>query len=270
MRIVSLHLIRRDAALRLLGLYKQANAGHIGSSLSCLEILLDIFFNRLGQDDHFVLSKGHAAAALYTAMHAVGKLTEADLETFYKDGTFLAAHPPCGQAIPGIPFGTGSLGHGLSLGAGLALAARLKRQPTKVYCVLSDGECNEGSTWEAALFAAHHKLSHLTVVVDANGLQGIGRTSDVMATEPFVEKWQSFGFETVEVHDGHSFELLEQAHAGFKNPDAPKCIVARTIKGNGVSYMSDRMEWHYLPMNNLQYATALAEVENYFKERTGA
>ena len=255
-----LNVVRRRAAKTLLGLYKKANAGHIGSSLSCLEILLELYLRRASADDHVILSKGHAAAGLYTVLAEAGLLDSALLDTFYRDGTFLAAHPPCGRQVPAIPFGTGSLGHGLSLAAGLAFSQRYTGKRFHVYCVLSDGDCNEGSTWEAALFAAHQRLQNLTVVIDRNGLQGFGSTEDVNRLEPLTDKWASFGFQVVTASDGNDFASLSQAFAQLAD-DGPRCIVAQTKKGHGVSFMENKMEWHYLPMSDAQYARALADTE---------
>lgn len=252
---------RRRAAKTLLGMYKKANAGHIASSLSCLEILIDVYVRRARPEDLLILSKGHAAAGLYTVLAESGRIDRALLDTFYRDGTQLAAHPPCGRQIADIPFGTGSLGHGLGLAAGIAFAQRFTDRRKRIYCVLSDGDCNEGSTWEAALFAAHHRLSHLTVIVDRNFLQGFGRTEDVTRLEPFTDKWRSFGFDVATAANGNDFESLEHAYHQLGSSDAPKCIVARTVKGHGVSFMADLMEWHYLPMSDAQYEQALAEVD---------
>jgi transketolase len=258
----ALPALRRTAARTLLGLYKRANAGHIGASLSCLEILLELYAHRCGPDDVVILSKGHAAAALYTAQSLTGRLDPALLETFYKDGTLLAAHPPCGRQLPSIPFGTGSLGHGLSLAAGIALASRFTGARRHVYCVVSDGDCNEGSTWEAALFAAHHKLDNLTVVVDRNHLQGFGRTEDVNELEPFADKWRAFGFEVSVASNGNDFASLDEAFTRLQ-PGRPRCVVAETVKGHGVSYMANKLEWHYLPMNDAQYAQALEDTDSH-------
>ncbi len=260
--VARLRALRTTTAKTVLGMYKKANAGHIGSSLSCLEILLELFNRRAGEHDHVILSKGHAAAGLYAVLAQTGRLPADALDTFYKDGTVLAAHPPCGRQIPAIPFGTGSLGHGLSLAAGLALAGRFGARRRQVYCVVSDGDCNEGSTWEAALFAAHQKLDNLTVVVDRNRLQGFGFTEEVAALEPFADKWRSFGFDTQVANDGNSFESLGAAFDAFGQTGRPRCVVAHTVKGHGVSYMQNKMEWHYLPMSDAQYAQALTETEN--------
>ena len=250
---------RRECAVRLLNLYKDANSGHIGSSLSCLEIFVDLFFSRMHSDDVFVLSKGHSAGALYTTLALSGRMPEADLSTFYEDGTLLAAHPPCCGKIEAIPFGTGSLGHGLSLAAGIAFSQRFTGKEFQVYTVVSDGDCNEGSTWEAVLFAAHHKLKNLTVIIDTNQIQGIGFTNDVIKMEPICEKWRAFGFSVATAEDGNDFASLSRAYDELREADAPKCIVARTVKGHGVSFMENKVEWHYLPMSDEQYNQAIAE-----------
>ena len=251
--------IRRQCADRLLRLHQAARSGHIGSSLSCLEILVDLCFGRMASDDTLILSKGHAASALYTTLSLSGRLPEAELETFYRDGTLLAAHPPCSGAIAAIPFGTGSLGHGLSLACGLSFSQRFTGKAFQTYAVLSDGDCNEGSTWEAALFAAHHRLANLTVVIDLNGLQGIGSTKDILNLEPVADKWRAFGFAVAVAEDGNDFASLAGAHAALAAATGPRCVIARTVKGHGVSYMQDRMEWHYLPMNDAQYDQARLE-----------
>ena len=252
---------RQQCAAKILELYKTAGAGHIGSSLSCLEILVDLCFQRMGRDDMLVLSKGHAAAALYATLSLSGRLPEADLTSFYKDGTLLAAHPPCSRKIQAIPFGTGSLGHGLGLACGIALSQRFTEREFKVFAVLSDGDCNEGSTWEAVLFASQQKLSAVTAIVDLNGIQGIGYTKDILNLEPFAEKWKAFGFSVAVADNGNDFVDLEQAYQEVQNSPGPRCIIARTVKGHGISYMADRVEWHYLPMKDEHYAQALAELK---------
>lgn len=165
----------RAARLRLLAMHHRAGVGHLGGNLSCLDALLVLFHEVLGRDDHFVLSKGHSAGALYVTLWSKGMLTDTDLDTFHAEGTKLAGHPPA-RGCPAIEFATGSLGHGLSLAAGTALASRFMGATCRVFCLTSDGEWEEGSTWEALLFAVHHGLVSLTVMVDANGLQGLGTT----------------------------------------------------------------------------------------------
>lgn len=250
---------RRECALKVLELYHKARAGHIGSSLSCLEILVDLCFVRMGANDRLVLSKGHAAAALYTTLSLSGRMPQVPLETFYAEGTLLAAHPPCGASIPAIPFGTGSLGHGLGLAAGLAFSQKFTGRSFHVYAVLSDGDCNEGSTWEAALFASQHQLKNLTVIIDRNQIQGFGRSQEVLGLEPLLEKWSAFGFEVAEAGNGNCFKSLADAHGSTLQRRGPACVVAKTTKGHGVSFMEDTVEWHYLPMDEKQYAIAIAE-----------
>ena len=255
----SLQEIRQQCAGRLLDLHRRANSGHIGSSLSCLEILVDLCFGRMAPDDMLVMSKGHAASALYTTLSLSGRLPEASLDDFYRDDTLLAAHPPCSRAIKAIPFGTGSLGHGLGLACGLAFAQRFTERAFRVFTVLSDGDCNEGSTWEAALFAAHHQLTPLTVILDLNGLQGIGHTKDILNLEPIADKWRAFGFAVAVADNGNDFASLARAHMSLAGTDGPRCLLARTVKGHGVSYMAGRMEWHYLPMSEAQFTDAKSQ-----------
>jgi transketolase len=257
----SLAAARQECALKILEMYQKAHAGHIGSSLSCLEILVDLCYRRAKPDDFIILSKGHAAAALYATLKLSGRLENADLGTFYGEGTSLAAHPPCNRAFAAIPFGTGSLGHGLSLGVGLAFSNRYTGRAFDVYVVLSDGDCNEGSTWEGAAFAAQHQLSNLVVIIDLNSIQGFGRCRDILSNEGMAEKWRSFGFAVVEAEDGNSFDSLQLAFAKIEGQPGPHCIIAKTTKGHGVSYMEDTVAWHYLPMSEEQYAQAVRETQ---------
>jgi len=247
---------------RFLAMYKKANAGHIGSSLSCAEILVFLKFAWMKQDDSIVLSKGHAAAALYSLFAEVGLLSETQIATFYEDGTLLPALPPF-NGIKEIPFATGSLGHGLAVSAGMALGARLNRQDKRFFCVTSDGELDEGSVWEAALFIAHHRLSNLVWIVDRNRIQGIGRTEDVLGLEPLDAKLRAFGYHVIIV-EGHDFAALLAARDESvriqESAAAPVVIIANTVKGNGISYMQDTVHSHYLPMTDSQYDEALAEI----------
>ncbi len=247
---------------RFLAMYKKANAGHIGSSLSCAELLVFLKFAWMGEQDRFVLSKGHAAAALYSLLAEAGVLTATQIESFYQEGTRLPALPPF-NAFEDVPFATGSLGYGLSASAGMALGARLNRQNKRVFCVTSDGELDEGSVWEAALFIAHHRLTNVVWVIDRNHLQAIGRTEDVMALEPLDAKLCAFGYHVVTV-DGHDFSSLVAARDAcaeiVSRGTAPVVIIANTVKGNGISYMQDTVDCHYLPMDDAQYQLALEEV----------
>jgi len=244
----------------LLGMHYRAKAGHVGGGLSAVEILAYVHRCWLREQDRFILSKGHSASSLYATLHHYGKLSDEQLDTYYADGTLLPAHP-APRALPrDIPAATGSLGHGLPIAAGMAFAwSKLHAKDTRIACLISDGECNEGAVWEGAAFAAHHRLSNLLVIVDANGLQGFGATRDVLDMEPMAAKWKAFGFATREI-DGHDFAALANACTSA-DPERPTCVVARTKKGKGVSFMEDRMEWHYLPMDEAQYRQALADVD---------
>ena len=241
------------ARLRLLKMHYDAGVGHIGGNLSALDAMLVVFHDYLKVGDKFILSKGHAAGALYVALWSMGKLDDADLKTFHKDGTLLAGHPPA-SGIPGNSFATGSLGHGLSLAAGTALAFRLKRSDARVVCLTSDGEWQEGSTWEALIFACHHGLANLTVLVDHNNLQGFGSTADVASMSPLWEKLHGFNVDLENI-DGHDHGKINEALS--RSANRTRVIVLRTVKGRGVSFMENRMEWHYLPLteNQLQSAT---------------
>jgi len=256
-----LETYKKECLLNILRLYKKANAGHIASSLSCLDILIYLYLRQMSDNDHFILSKGHAALGLYVVLAATGKILPDELETFYLDGTKLAAHPPCSGMLPGIVFGTGSLGHGLSLATGIALSTRFTGKDNKVYCVLSDGDCNEGSTWEAALFAGHHNLNNLIVIIDNNELQGFGKTYEVIDMTSLQNKWESFNFDVYTGENGNDLACLQKVFNSirFDNPK-PKCIIAKTIKGSGVSFMENKLEWHYLPMSDEQYSQAIKQI----------
>jgi transketolase len=252
----SLKAVAREAKLRLLRMHFESGVGHIGGNLSSIDILISLYCGVLKPDDVFVLSKGHSAGAWYTALWSAGALTDDDLLTFHKDGTRLGGHPPL-HGIPEIKFATGSLGHGLGLAAGVALGKKLRGLPGRVFCLTSDGEWNEGSCWEALIFAAHNRLSNLILVVDRNGLQGFGSTAEVADIESMASKFRSFGFLTEEI-DGHDCE--EICRVLRKRTRRPHAIVARTTKGRGVSFMENRMEWHYLPMSHTQYLQAEKEI----------
>lgn len=234
---------------RFLQMYMRANAGHVGCALSCADVLAFVWFGWMEGTDDFVLSKGHAAAALYSTLAEAGDLTAEDIATFYHDGTLLSAHPPPGR-LPGIPFATGSLGHGVSLATGLALAAKLRGETDRrVFCLASDGELDEGSTWEAALFAAHHRLSSLVWLIDRNGLQGFGRTESVVSLEPLAEKFRSFNW-SVYAADGHSMQSLlgaRDAVIASASPN-PSVVICRTVKGLGMGVLADTVDCHYRPM----------------------
>jgi len=259
---------------KILRLYHGANAGHIGCSLSCIDLMIATLVQRKREQDTFLLSKGHAAAALYACLNYLGDISDAELDTFYKNGTTLPAHPAPNKHR-GIPFATGSLGHGLPIGTGIAQAGKLIGDDSRVFVLMSDGETNEGTTWEAAHFALQHGLDNLIILVDKNGLQGFGNTADVMGDTASANLWRAIGFETVEV-DGHDVEQIGAAidrltavsngKRGDRigGPARPKAIIAHTIKGKGVSYMENKLEWHYLPMTPAQYEEAVRDVNETY------
>jgi len=242
------------ARSRLLRMHHESGVGHIGGNLSALDAILLVFHEYLGPSDRFILSKGHSAGALYVALWSVGRLSDADLSTFHKDGTLLAGHPPA-RGIDDIPFATGSLGHGLSLAAGTALAWRIQARNDRVICLTSDGEWQEGSTWEALIFAQHQRLSRLTVLVDHNNLQGFGSTGDVASMSPLWERLKGFDVD-IDVVDGHDPAALRGALDA--QGERTRIIIMKTVKGRGVAFMEDRMEWHYLPIDSEKHEEAQA------------
>ncbi len=244
---------------------KRANVGHIGSALSIAEIVAALYSGVLRSDashgaerDRFILSKGHAALAQYAALRVVGDLTDEELATYCGDESRLGVHPE--HCLPGVDFCTGSLGQGLSVGAGAALAARLQGSDRRVYVLLSDAECNEGSVWEAIMFAAHHDLSNLVAIVDLNGQQAFGYTRDVLEPTPMIERWKAFGWNVHDV-DGHDAHEMQRIMANLPGTGRPNVLIARTTFGKGVSYMHSQIKWHYWPMSEAEYALALSEIE---------
>lgn len=244
---------------------KRAHVGHIGSALSIVEIVsvlygcvIDVADTAAQDRDRFVLSKGHAALTLYAALHLKGFIDRSELDTYCGEGTLLGVHPE--HQLNGVDFSTGSLGHGLSFAAGAALAACLDGSERRVYALLSDAECNEGSVWEAGMFAAHHRLHQLTAIIDNNGQQALGKTADILAQTTASERWRATGWHVVEV-DGHDVKALEAACAeAHKETNAPSVIIAHTTAGKGVSFMEGLVEWHYMPMSDEHYQTALREL----------
>ncbi len=214
---------------------------------------------RDAERDRFVLGKGHAMLAVHAALLLKGWLTQEDLNTYCSDGTLLGVHPECG--LPGVDFASGSLGQALSVAAGAALGARLQKSSRRAFAVLSDAECNEGSTWEAVMFAAHHKLANLVAIVDLNGQQALGYTEQVLSLHPLAERWRVFGWDAREV-DGHDVPGMQRTIGALETASGPPhVLIARTVFGGGVSFMRGRIEWHYLPLSDAQYAQALQEVE---------
>jgi transketolase len=242
---------------------KRAHVGHIGSALSIAD-MVGAAFGVLGSRDsgdrdrdRFVLSKGHAALALYAALAEVGTLAQMDLETFCGDDSLLGVHPE--HLLAGVDFSTGSLGQGLSMAVGAALAAKMQGSARRIIAIVSDAECNEGAIWEAAMFASQHRLRGLTVMVDHNHQQAFGYTADVLSSDAMVDRWRAFGWEVfpADGHDEATLARILRADAG----DRPRVIVAETTFGKGVSYMEGEIKWHYLPMSDSEYELAMTEIE---------
>ena len=235
----------------------ESGVGHIGGNLSCLELLMVLHHLTMNENDQFILSKGHAAGALYITLWSLGKLTDEDLKLFHKENTKLSGHP-APHWKKEIIFATGSLGHGFPLASGLSLAKKLKKEPGRVFCLTSDGEWQEGSNWEALIFCLHQKLNNLTLMVDANGLQGFGSTKEVAGMDNLTKKFESFGMSVEEI-DGHDLNAIEKAL--YRDQKGPRAIIAHTIKGKGVSFMENKMEWHYLPLKEDLYRQAIQELD---------
>jgi len=258
-------LIRSSALVRrqVLELAYGAGKGHIGSALSVADLVTVTleFVRGFGTTspvrDRFVLSKGHAAMALYANLAIRGLLSSDDLDGYCGDGSLIATHPMA--AVPGIDFSTGSLGQGITFAVGAALAGVKAGDDRRVFCILSDSELDEGSTWESALIAAHHKLSNLIVLLDANGQQALGRTRDVLSLEGVPAAWASLGWKVTEVA-GHEPRAIAEVIEHALDREGPHLLVARTVAGYGVPFMEGRVEWHYLPMSDEQFTIAIHSV----------
>ena len=254
-------LIQQSKSVRkhILEMIYTTRASHIGSCFSVVDILNILYAKILDVDpaypkkpdrDFLIMSKGHAAAALYSILAYYNFISIRELAEYCKNGSRLAGHIT--THVPGVELSTGALGHGLSVGCGIALATH-----KKVYVILSDGECDEGSIWEAALFAPHHNLKNLTIIIDYNKIQSFGLTNAVLNLEPFANKWRSFNWEVLEL-DGHNYDALERAFVYQAN--LPKVIIAHTVKGKGVSFMENTLIWHYRSPDEMQYEAAYKEL----------
>lgn len=255
--------IRLDA----LRMTSAGGSSHVGSVMSMADILAVLYGTVLRFDpkrptwpdrDRFILSKGHAGAGAYAVLAESGFFPVAELEQHCQDGSKLSGHVSH-KGIPGIELSTGSLGHGLSVGAGMAYAAKLDDRTHRVVVLLSDGECDEGSTWEAALFASHHKLERLTAVIDYNKIQSLKPVAETLALEPFADKWRSFGWRVTEV-DGHDHDALLDALTTPGLNGHPSCVIAHTVKGKGVSFMENTVLWHYRTARGDELAAAEREL----------
>jgi len=254
---------------QVLRMTHQAKSSHVGTSLSMADILAVLYSGALRitpetvespDRDRFILSKGHGCAGLYAALALQSFFPMSWLDDFYGDGAMLAGHATH-YGVPGVEVSTGSLGHGLPIACGMALAGKQDRRDYRVVTLLSDGECDEGTIWEAALFAPHHRLDNLVVIVDYNKIQSLGHVRDTLDLEPFAAKWEAFGWETSEI-DGHDFLEIEDALRRLPaRPGRPTCIIAHTVKGKGVSFMEDKVLWHYRTPQGEEYRLAMEELE---------
>lgn len=265
--VATLHEHARKVRAHILRMSHAAQAPHVGSALSCTDLLVALYWRVLRIDparpqdpdrDRLILSKGHASTAQYAALAERGLFSTSILDEYAQDGGRLAEHagPQC---VPGIEAATGSLGHGLAIGVGLALASKLQATNSRVFVILSDGECYEGSVWEAALFAPAQRLENLIAIVDFNGWSAMARTTGTL--NPLQEKWRSFGWAVREI-DGHDFDQIVPALDQTPVEEGkPSMIIARTVKGKGVSFMEDDLEWHYRPPSSDDLARALSEID---------
>jgi transketolase len=243
----------RSIRVQSLRMIHRAKSSHIGSALSMADLLAVLYSRILRVDpsrldwperDRFILSKGHACVALYIALAERGFFPGAWLEDFYQNGSHLAGHVTH-VGVPGVEVSTGSLGHGLSIACGMAVVGKRDGRPHRVFTLLSDGECDEGSTWEAALFAPHHHLDNLVAIIDYNKIQSLGPVHEVLDLEPFAAKWRAFGWAVCEI-DGHHLDQIEHALSIIPaQPGKPTCVIAHTVKGKGVSFMEGKILWHY-------------------------
>ncbi len=253
---------------KIVKMHFKAGTSHIGSSLSAVDILTVVYFKILNINpaeplnatrDRFILSKGHACSALYATLAERGFFAEKVLEEYCADGGRLPGHSTM-RCVPGVEVSTGALGHGLPMGVGMALAGKHDGKNYRVFVLMSDGECDEGSVWEAALFASQQDLDNLIVIVDYNKLQAFGKTKEVLNLEPFKGKWENFGWSVKEI-DGHNFSQIEKtlSDVPFENRK-PSLLIAHTVKGKGISFMENRLEWHYRSPSKDQLDAALKEL----------
>ena len=267
--ILNLKLIANQLRQHVVKMVGEANSGHPGGSLSAADILAVLFFKEMRIDpanpkwqdrDRFVLSKGHASPILYAALAERGFFPKEWLLGFRKINSPLQGHPDM-KKVPGVEMSTGSLGQGFSTAVGMALGLKLDKSPARVYALLGDGEIQEGIIWEAAMAAAHYKLNNLTAILDYNGLQIDGSVQEVMNPEPVADKWRSFGFKVITI-DGHNIpEIISGINTARQYLEGPSIIIAKTIKGKGVSFMENRAEWHGTAPKPEQVEKALAELQ---------
>jgi transketolase len=256
--------VARLARVTAVQMTHKSKASHIGSSLSSIDILSCLYSikkieqeNSARQNSRVVFSKGHATAGLYAVLHALDHISDEEIASYCEDGSKFYGHTNH-LASSEIELSTGSLGHGLPFGAGMAWSSQLRNEPdTKIFVVISDGECDEGTTWESALIANQLQLRNLCVIIDRNQIQSLGATEDVLKLEPLAEKWKSFGWNVQECNGNDISELIPK----LSSFDGPFCLIANTFKGAGVSFMENKLEWHYKSPNDVEAAAAIAEIK---------
>lgn len=257
----NLSILLREKILKLASKTPTAHP-HIGSCMSCIDILIQTLIFEMKPEDKFILSKGHASLALYVVLNYLKKISDKELKTYFKEGTYFGIHTP--STLPkDIPLATGSLGHGLSFAAGLAKGYNLlKRDTRRVYCLMSDGECNEGAVWEAALFASKHKLNNLFVLIDKNRFQAFGKTSEVLGDAASAAKWRAFGSNVVEC-DGHNLQEIERRFREIKRlkNNKPNLIICNTVRGKGIKTLENKIESNYTAVVGELYKKALEDIK---------
>jgi len=267
MKISKTETFAKNIRINTLRMITSSKSSHIGSCLSIADVMAVLFtkimkynVNNVNDEkrDRLIFSKGHAAAIYYASLAEAGFFSKSKLKHYCTNGSNLNGHVTR-NSIKGVEVSAGSLGHGLSISIGIALSLIKNKQKNRVFCIISDGECNEGSTWEAALFAGHHKLNNITLIVDYNKIQSFGRVSEVLNLNSLEKKWQSFNWSVKKV-DGHShFQLIQKLKNNKSNK--PQLIMANTIKGKGISFMENKLEWHYKSPNDKEFLLALDELK---------
>ncbi|MBZ9624564.1 transketolase [Clostridium sp. FP2] len=269
--IKELNYISKEIRKKVVEMAYNAKSSHVGSALSIVDILVVLYYKQINIDpiypqkedrDIFILSKGHACSALYATLAYRGFFSIDLLDTYQKSGYQMYGHPKR-LGIPGVEVSTGSLGHGLSIGCGIALSNMNDEKPNKTIVLLGDGECNEGSIWEATMFASSNKLNNLIAIIDSNKLQGFGKVEEIVLSQPLYNKWLSFGWNVIEI-DGHNYsEINNSIKLAFSNKtDKPTIIIANTIKGKGVSFMENKLQWHYKSPSKSELEAAITEVQS--------
>ena len=274
MEIADLKVISASVRKEILKMLQKAGSGHPGGSLSAVELLVDLYINHMNFNkdncqkkdrDYFVLSKGHVCPVLYAVLSQIGCIPNEELDTLRKIGSRLQGHPAMDKHIPGIEISTGSLGYGLSIAVGIAKGMKTLKQNNRVYVLMGDGEQQEGSIWEAVMCAPHFKLDNLCAIVDCNGLQIDGKVEDILNINPIADKYKSFGWNVIEI-DGHNLKEIDDAYIKAKQcKGKPTVIIAKTVKGKGVSFMENVADWHGKAPNQDQLEQALKEIDKSLK-----